>query len=54
MQAILDNINRERDGELIDVDLLKKVVDIFLYLSTDRLTQESLNCKKYLETKILE
>ena len=37
-QAILDDIRKEREGELVDVDLLKKIVDIFLYLSTEKLT----------------
>lgn len=54
VNAILEDIRKEREGELIEVDLLKKVVDIFLFLSSERLTQESLNCKKYLEDKILD
>ena len=54
VSAILEDIRKEREGELIEIDLLKKIVDIFLFLSAERLTQESLNCKKYLEDKILE
>ena len=38
----------------MDIDLLKKVVEIFLFLSTDNLSHESINFKKYLEDKILE
>ena len=52
--AILENILKERESELVDVDLLKKIVDIYLYLSTDKLSQDSINCKKYLEDRILE
>ncbi len=33
ISAVLDSISRERSGELVDSDLLKKVVDVFLYLS---------------------
>jgi chromosome condensin MukBEF MukE localization factor len=52
--AILEDIRREREGELIDVDLLKRVVEIFLFLSTDKLNQESINCKQYLQDKLIE
>jgi len=52
--AILDNIRRQREGELIEVDLLKKIIDMYLFLSAEKLTKESLSCKKYLEDKILE
>jgi Cullin family len=54
VDAILEDIRKEREGELIEVDLLKKVVEMFLFLSTDKLSHESINCKKYLEEKILE
>lgn len=53
-QAILDNIRKERDGELIDDGLLKEIVDIYLHLSSESLLQDFLNCKKFLEEKILE
>lgn len=52
--AILEDIRKEREGELIDVDLLKRVVEIFLFLSTDKLNQESINCKQYLQDKLIE
>lgn len=52
--AILNNIQREREGELVQIDLLKKVVDIYLFLSNERLSHESINCKKYLEDKIIQ
>lgn len=54
IDAILEDIRKEREGELIEVDLLKKVVEIFLFLSTDKLSHESINCKKQLEDRILE
>ena len=31
--AILNNINKERNGELIDTDLMKKVINIYIFLS---------------------
>ena len=43
--AILEDIRKEREGELIDVDLLKRIVEIFLFLSTEKLNQESINCR---------
>lgn len=52
--AVLENIRKEREGELIDDDLVKKVIDIFLFLSSDNLIQDSLNCKKYLEDRLLD
>ena len=54
VDAILEDIRKEREGELVDIDLLKKIVEIFLFLSTDKLSHESINFKKYLEDKILE
>lgn len=38
----------------MDVDLLKKTVDIYIYLSGDKLVQESQNCRKFLEDRIIE
>jgi cullin 1 len=53
--AVLHAITRERHEELVDVDLLKKTVDIYVYLSSDKLVQESgLNPKKHLEDKVIE
>ena len=52
--AILENIRKERDGELIDDGLLKEIVDIYLHLSSESLLQDFTNCKKFLEEKILE
>ncbi|CDW78925.1 cullin-1-like isoform 1 [Stylonychia lemnae] len=52
--AILENIRREREGELVDVDLLKKTIEIYQFLSNEKLSQETLNCQKYLEDKILQ
>jgi cullin 1 len=52
--AILENIRKEREEEFVDVDLVKKVIDIFLYLSNDRLSADTLNCKKYLEDELVQ
>ena len=53
-QAIISAIDRERREELVDIDILKKTVDIYLFLSDDKLSQDTLNCRKYLEDKIIE
>lgn len=52
--AILEDIRKEREGELVDVALLKRSVEIFLFLSTEKLNQESINCKQFLQDRILE
>ena len=52
--AVEENIRKERNGELIDDSLLKEIVEIYLHLSSESLLQDYLNCKKYLEEKILE
>ena len=31
--SIIENINKERNGELIDTDLMKKVINIYIFLS---------------------
>jgi cullin 1 len=52
--AVLTAIQRERSEELIDVDLLKNTIDIYLFLSGEKLLQESLNCRKHLEDRVVE
>jgi cullin 1 len=52
--AILAAITRERNEELVDTDLLKKTVDIYIFLSSDKLLHESTNCRKFLEDRIVE
>jgi cullin 3 len=49
----LDDVRKEREGELIEVDLLQKIVQIFIFLSSEKLFHESLNVKKHFEEKIL-
>ena len=51
--AILEGIRKEREGELVEVDLLKKTVEIYLQLSVENLSADVINCKKYLEDRIL-
>jgi hypothetical protein len=36
-QAILSAIERERNEELVDVDLMKKTVEIYIFLSGEKL-----------------
>jgi cullin 1 len=53
--AVLGAVQRERMEELVDVDLLKKTVDIFIYLSGDKLATESnLNPRKNLEEQVIK
>lgn len=33
---------------------MKKTIEIYLFLSGEKLVQESLNCRKYLEDRIVE
>lgn len=35
--AVLNAIERERHEELVDVDILKKTIDIYLFLSSEKL-----------------
>jgi hypothetical protein len=51
---VLNAIQRERNEELVDVDLLKKTIEIYLNLSNDKLQQDNLNCIKNLEDRIIE
>ena len=51
--AVLGAIKRERQEELIDIDLVKKTVEIYVFLSNDKLAQDSLNCRKHLEDSIV-
>ncbi len=52
--AVLSAIDRERNEELIDVDLMKKTVEIYLYLSGEKLMSDPLNPRKFLEDRVLE
>jgi hypothetical protein len=36
-QSVLKAIHRERNEELVDVDMLKKTIDIYLSLSNEKL-----------------
>lgn len=40
-QAVLSAIDRERNEELVDVDLMKKTVEIYIFLSSEKLQQDS-------------
>lgn len=51
--AVLDDIRREREGELVDVDLLKNTVDIYLQLGSENLSADVINCKKILTDGVL-
>jgi cullin 1 len=53
-QAVLYQILEERQGNLIDVDMLKSVVDMYSFLSEPAISQEGINCLFDLETKLLQ
>jgi len=47
-QAVLSAIDRERNEELVDVDLMKKTVEIYIFLSSEKLQQDSSLPRVYL------
>mmetsp|Transcript_20066 Transcript_20066/g.14783 ORF Transcript_20066/g.14783 Transcript_20066/m.14783 type:complete len:132 (+) Transcript_20066:317-712(+) len=55
IQAVLEMVTMEREGDPVDDSLLKDVVEIFLFLSSgDAMLQDALNCRKLLEDRLLE
>ena len=54
INAILKEIETERNGSLIDRDLMKEVVEIFLFLSKENMNVDDTNCKFALEKELLE
>ena len=53
-KAILALIQQDRDGEMIDNDLLKSVVGIYQYLSNEKIIGQGVDCLLDLENKIVE
>jgi cullin 1 len=53
-QSVLYAIDRERNEELVDVDLIKKTIEIFLSLSNEKMQQDNVNCIKTLEDRIID
>ena len=47
-QAVLSAIDRERNEELVDVDLMKKTVEIYIFLSSEKLQQDASLPRVYL------
>lgn len=50
---MLQQVEKDRNGEPVDEDLLQKVVSIYIYLSNDIQTGTSMNCLADLESKLL-
>ena len=53
-QAVLSAIDRERNEELVDVDLMKKTVEIYIFLSSEKLQQDQSLPRVFLQDRILE
>ena len=52
--ALLQQIEKNRANELVDIDLIRKVVSIYSFLSSDKISGASANCLAELEQKVLE
>ena len=52
--SILYLIQKERDGDMIDTELLKNVVGIYQYLSNEKIIGQGVDCLLDLENKIVE
>ena len=52
--AVLETVETDRRDEEIDSDLLKKIVSIYTFLSSEKISGASTNCLVELESKMLE
>ena len=52
--AVLETVATDRREEEIDADLLKKIVSIYSFLSTEKISGATTNCLMELENKMLE
>ena len=52
--AVLEQIEKERNGQLVNKDLIKTTVEIFCYLSQTTLNKEEVSLKKQLENEIVD
>jgi len=52
--AVLCEVQNDRNNYPVDLDLLKKVVAIYTFLSTDKIPGVSSNCQQELEDKLLQ
>ena len=51
--AVLQQVEKDRQGEPVDSDLLQKIISIYTYLSDEKITGNSINCLTDLEAKLL-
>lgn len=51
--ALLDQIEQERNENLVDIDMLKSVIGMYQFLSQPAISQEGVNCLNELEKKLL-
>lgn len=52
--AVLQAIETDRRNEPIDTDLLKQIISIYSFLSSDKISGITANCLQELENKMLE
>lgn len=52
--AVLEEVATDRRNEPIDTDLLKQIVSIYSFLSSDKISDISTNCLQELEQKMLD
>jgi len=52
-EAILSEVQKDRENEPVDLDLLKKVVSIYTFLASDKIPGVTMNCLQELEAKLL-
>ena len=52
--AVLETVETDRRDEEIDSDLLKQIVSIYTFLSSEKISGASTNCLVELESKMLE
>ena len=53
-EAVLQQVEKDRNGEPVDTGLLQKVISIYIYLSNEIVTGNSINCLADLESKLLQ
>ena len=52
--AVLSAVETDRRNEPVDLDLLKQVVSIYSFLSSDKISGMSANCLQELEQKLID
>ena len=53
-EAVLQEVDKDRNNMPVDTDLIKEIVSIYIYLSSDKIPGVSANCLVELEAKMLQ